>query len=204
MNLNTERKTLSQGVTAANPLLNGHVKLRDILEMLFSDISSIDFFIPRLCFDFSETANVKNIDNRPADIYVYTAMLQCTAEFLRIVKNVCHQDVRLMDHIDSIKITSQYRNENTNRLVGGTKTSLHLQGLALDFTADIDMMCAIYDYILYQYMHDTDIMAGKCFRQSAVHPAELIKYYKGAKEDNIQFIHIGFKFIDREYFNRQQ
>ena len=71
----------------------------------------------------SETAARQNIDNTP-DARTLTNLIRL-AETLERVRRA------LDGHV--MTITSGYRSEELNRVVGGSKDSMHCQGLAADF-----------------------------------------------------------------------
>lgn len=79
----------------------------------------------------SGTARRNNIDNEPTSI-VHEANLIETAEFLLWLRNGLsakyERDVPII-------VTSGYRSEALNALVGGSETSAHSHGLAADFRA---------------------------------------------------------------------
>lgn len=74
---------------------------------------------------FSQTAARKGIDNTPSPAVL--ANLKRVAETLEAVRSLLG-DV-------PIRISSGYRSPALNKAIGGAKTSKHMDGLAVDFTA---------------------------------------------------------------------
>ena|SRR3972149_6255743 len=72
---------------------------------------------------FSETAIRAGIDNNPPDELLPN--IQRMARFM--------EEVRYVLGGRSIHITSWYRSSEVNVLIGGSKTSAHVKGLACDF-----------------------------------------------------------------------
>lgn len=102
---------------------------------------------------------------------------------------------RIWVHIFSshpfIKITSQYRNEEVNKLVGGSSSSLHKKGLAIDIEATKDTLRHIYNILSVYFFDDKKSVIGELV------PFELIGYYDtvdftGSPE--LKRIHVGFKY----------
>lgn len=73
-------------------------------------------------FTFSEIAARKGLDNTPSE--VVTANLRIVAERMETIREAIQQP---------IIITSGYRSERVNKLVGGSATSAHCDGWACDF-----------------------------------------------------------------------
>jgi zinc D-Ala-D-Ala carboxypeptidase len=74
-------------------------------------------------FTYSQTASRAGIDNTPTkEAYVN---LQALAEIMEAVRALCGDS--------PVTITSGYRNEKVNALVGGSTNSAHISGLACDF-----------------------------------------------------------------------
>lgn len=73
----------------------------------------------------SHTARLRQIDNQPSD--EVRRELEMTACKLNVIGLYAH----MMGA--TIQVTSGYRCEELNKIVGGVKTSLHMQGRAADF-----------------------------------------------------------------------
>ncbi len=73
----------------------------------------------------SHTARQRQIDNQPSD--EVGEELEMTACKLNVIGLYAH----MMGA--TIQVTSGYRCEELNKIVGGVKTSLHMQGRAVDF-----------------------------------------------------------------------
>lgn len=73
----------------------------------------------------SHTARLRQIDNQPND--EVRKELEMTACKLNVIGLYAH----MMGA--TIQVTSGYRCKELNKIVGGVKTSLHIQGRAVDF-----------------------------------------------------------------------
>ena len=73
----------------------------------------------------SHTARLRQIDNQPSD--EVRNELEMTVCKLNVIGLYAH----MMGA--TIQVTSGYRCEELNKVVGGVKTSLHMQGRAVDF-----------------------------------------------------------------------
>lgn len=73
----------------------------------------------------SHTARLRQIDNQPSD--EIRKELEMTACKLNVIGLYAH----MMGA--TIQVTSGFRCEELNEIVGGVKTSLHMQGRAVDF-----------------------------------------------------------------------
>jgi zinc D-Ala-D-Ala carboxypeptidase len=75
----------------------------------------------------SQIATRKGIDNTPNDEAL---------ENMRLVANMCFQPLR--EHFNkALGISSFYRSKELNRAIGGSQTSDHCRGCAIDIDADI-------------------------------------------------------------------
>ena len=72
-------------------------------------------------FTDSDTATEKGIDNTPTDEHLEN--IKFVAEQLQLIRNTYKQP---------INISSGYRSEELNKAVNGSKSSQHMQGLAVD------------------------------------------------------------------------
>ena len=96
---------------------------------------------------YSATAIKKDIPNSPTIQHLES--LKATA------KNIC-QPIR--DHFGvAIRVTSGYRSEELNSLIGGSRTSQHSKGEALDLDAQVYSKITnedIFDYISEHLIFD--------------------------------------------------
>lgn len=82
----------------------------------------------------SQTAESKGIDNTPpADILDNLLTVAINLEKLRTLLN----SLKSVDENVYIKINSGYRSVVLNKLVGGSSTSDHMRGLAVDIVAPV-------------------------------------------------------------------
>lgn len=73
----------------------------------------------------SHTARLRQIDNQPsAEVRKELEMTACKMNVIGLYAQMLGT---------SIQVTSGYRCEELNKVVGGVKTSLHMQGRAVDF-----------------------------------------------------------------------
>lgn len=93
-------------------------------------------------FTFSPTAIKNGIKNEPSDLVK------------KNLKNVCENVLQpLRDYLsEPIDITSGYRSLELNKIIGGSKSSQHLHGQAVDFKCS-DMAKA-FDYIVDNLEYD--------------------------------------------------
>ena len=114
----------------------------------------------------SHTARLRQIDNQPND--EIRKELEMTACKLNVIGlNALTMGV-------TIHVTSGYRCEALNKIVGGVKTSLHMQGRAVDFVvSDNKIKHALYE-----------TLASKVARER-LRICELIEHKT--------YIHIGFQ-----------
>lgn len=95
----------------------------------------------------SETAKRLSIDNNPTKEHI---------ENLKAIAENVFQPVR--DHFKTpIHVSSGYRSEELNRAIRGSKTSMHMQGCALDLDMDFTSVSNkdIFDYIKDNLDFDT-------------------------------------------------
>lgn len=114
-------------------------------------------------FLYSNTGILNNIQNIPITAETTNNCFK-TLEKLQRIRTVYGKE---------IKITSGYRNEKINKMVGGSKNSLHIKGLAVDIKA------------LSQRTEDKELLESICI---------MLKNSKQIKELIIHntYIHIGF------------
>ena len=95
----------------------------------------------------SETAKRLDIDNTPTKEHL---------ENLKVIAEKVFQPIR--DHFECpIHVSSGYRGERLNRAIKGAKTSLHMQGQALDIDMDFTKVSNtdIFNYIKDNLEFDT-------------------------------------------------
>lgn len=91
----------------------------------------------------SHTARMRQIDNQPND--EIRKELEMTACKLNVIGLYAHMKGA------TIHIMSGYRCEELNRIVGGVKTSLHIQGRAVDFeVSDSKVKHELYESLASQ------------------------------------------------------
>ena len=91
----------------------------------------------------SHTARLRQIDNQPNDEIMKE--LEMTVCKLNVIGLYAH----MMGA--TIQVTSGYRCERLNQVVGGVKTSLHMQGRAVDFVvSDGGIKHALYEALASQ------------------------------------------------------
>lgn len=99
-------------------------------------------------FTFSQTAERNGIQNVP-DAKVITNLIYLAKEL---------EDVRILLNNNSINISSGYRSPLLNQAIGGSKTSQHSKGLAVDFTCNgfgnVDRIVKV--------LHESDIPFDQC------------------------------------------
>ena len=73
----------------------------------------------------SHTARLRQIDNQPSDeVRIELEMTTCKLNVIGLYAHMMGA---------TIQVTSGFRCEELNKIVGGVKTSLHMQGRAVDF-----------------------------------------------------------------------
>lgn len=95
----------------------------------------LNFSISELCY--SDTAKANKIDNIPKELYIYDNLLNLIFYVLQPIRN----------KFGIINITSGYRSGKLNNLVGGSSTSNHLLGCAVDLIPAHASFKQVYDYI---------------------------------------------------------
>lgn len=113
----------------------------------------------------STTASKQGIDNQPSA--TIQKELEMTVHKLNFITIIVHIKGA------TIRVTSGYRCKRLNELVGGVKTSLHMQGRAVDFVVSDDRVKnELYESLINPVVKKT---LGIC---------EVIKYQS--------FLHVGF------------
>ena len=92
----------------------------------------------------SETATRKGIDNTPGPAEIHN---------LRYLLNEVMQPLRSW-YGKPINITSGYRSPKLNKAIGGSSTSDHTQGRAIDFTVPKEDYKKVFEYIRTKLLFD--------------------------------------------------
>lgn len=118
----------------------------------------------------SNTAIKNGINNTPTDEHL-TSLIEVAQKVFQPIR----------DHFNCpIKVTSGYRSQALNEIIGGSKTSQHSKGEALDLDADVFGGCTnaeIFDYIVQNLDFD-----------------QLIWEY--GDHDNPDWVHVSYKRSD--------
>ena len=96
----------------------------------------MNFTISELCK--SDVARKNNIANIPQQLEIYDNIFTLIVDFLQPLRNQLQKP---------IVITSGYRCEKLNKLVGGVSTSGHLKGFAADIYIPNMTVKQVFDYI---------------------------------------------------------
>lgn len=130
-------------------------------------------------FYYSQTAEDNDIDNTPKEQHILFNLMK-TADMIQHFH--LFVQTKFPNQRVKIKITSGYRNDATNKLVGGSPTSAHLTGLAFDFKIIIDNIAldAQKAAILY---HESEMTFDQLLIENTI-------------------CHVGYKDNDRE--NRKE
>ena len=115
-------------------------------------------------FTDSDTATAKGIDNTPTDEHLEN--IKFVAEQLQLIRNTYKQP---------INISSGYRCEELNTAVNGSKTSQHMQGLAVDINQGSRTK-----------NHNLFLIVKRMMKVG-------LKVHQLIDEKNFNWIHIGFK-----------
>ena len=102
----------------------------------------LNFSISELCY--SDTAKANKIDNTPKELYIYDNLLNLIFYVLQPIRN----------KFGAINITSGYRCEKLNRMVGGSDTSNHKLGCSADIIPAGASFKQVYDYITMYLDYD--------------------------------------------------
>lgn len=114
----------------------------------------------------SHTAGLRKINNQPnAEIRKELEMTACKLNVIGLYAQMRGA---------TIKVTSGYRCEELNKIVGGVKTSLHMQGRAVDFVVSDDKI----KHELYELLTQEE-------HRERLRICEVIEYKN--------FMHVGFK-----------
>lgn len=95
----------------------------------------------------SHTARLRQIDNQPStEIMKELEMTACKMNVIGLYAHMMGA---------TIQVTSGYRCEELNKVVGGVKTSLHMQGRAVDFVvSDNKIKHELYVSLLSPEAHE--------------------------------------------------
>lgn len=115
-------------------------------------------------FTDSDTATAKGIDNTPTDEHLEN--IKFVAEQLQLIRNTYKQP---------INISSGYRCEELNTAVNGSKSSQHMQGLAVDINQGSRTK-----------NHNLFLIVKRMMKVG-------LKVHQLIDEQNFNWIHIGFK-----------
>lgn len=115
-------------------------------------------------FTDSDTATAKGIDNTPTDEHLEN--IKFVAEQLQLIRNTYKQP---------INISSGYRCEELNTAVNGSKSSQHMQGLAVDINQGSRTK-----------NHNLFLIVKRMMKVG-------LKVHQLIDEKNFNWIHIGFK-----------
>lgn len=115
-------------------------------------------------FTDSDTATAKGIDNTPTDEHLEN--IKFVAEQLQLIRNTYKQP---------INISSGYRCEELNTEVNGSKSSQHMQGLAVDINQGSRTK-----------NHNLFLIVKRMMKVG-------LKVHQLIDEQNFKWIHIGFK-----------
>lgn len=84
----------------------------------------------------------------------------------------------------NVKVTSAYRNKTVNAAVGGSPTSLHVYGLALDFYIYDALLHSTFCLLLESLILNPNFSD---YGKNVLHPVEMLIYSDGR-------FHVGFKY----------
>lgn len=107
----------------------------------------------------SQTAIAHNVNNMP-DINSLDNLLTLIVECLQPVRNKLGKPM---------VITSGYRNDKVNRLVGGSSTSEHKKGMAADFVVNGMTVQAVIEFIRKSGLKYTQLIEEHSKNTSWVH-----------------------------------
>lgn len=123
------------------------------------------FTIKELCY--SDTAKLHKIDNTPTE-EIINNLTEFTDNVLDLIREAWGS---------AIKVNSGYRCEKLNKKVGGSKTSSHKYGFAVDLKPVNGLIDDFFEFVK-QYLIENEIAFD-----------QLIDEYSG----NSHWVHIGYK-----------
>lgn len=177
------------GLTTVSPYSSEDFILSALLVAFCSTIHKCNFRLIENVFDYSEMAERMKIRNRP-NIEHLANMMKVCIEFYGFLDSLLAKGALTNEDIDSLSITSFYRTPKTNMFVGGSSTSLHQYGLAIDVDGSQKALTTIYKYLSVLFLK----AVPQTTSHGKIYPFELIKYYK-VDENRIEWLHIGYKYI---------
>lgn len=136
----------------------------------------LNFTITELCK--SDVARKNNISNIPQQLYIYDNIINLI--------HYCLQPLR--DKLGKpIIISSGYRCQRLNKMVGGSNTSHHIQGMAADFVVVNMKVKEVINYIINSGQKWTQLIEehanGKVWVHISYNPkdlkCEVLKYENG-------------------------
>lgn len=136
----------------------------------------------------SNTSETKGIDNIPSDGESLDVYLSIAA-----LANNCLQPIRNKFPQNSIIISSGFRNEQVNKLVGGSKSSDHRFGAAADFTFSGSINYRIvfdwikdnldFDQLIWEHGNErTPQWVHISYRKDGNNRKQVLRAYKVGKE----------------------
>ena len=118
----------------------------------------MNFTITELCK--SDVARKNNITNTPQQLQIYDNMLILIADFLQPLRNKLNKP---------IVITSGYRCEKLNKLVGGVSNSAHKNGSAVDIYVPNMTVNQLFDFICKSGLKWTQLIEEHSKNSTWVH-----------------------------------
>ena len=136
----------------------------------------MNFTITELCK--SDVARKNNIANIPQQLQIYDNMIILIVDFLQPLRNKLQKP---------IVITSGYRCEKLNKLVGGANNSEHLKGFAVDIYVPNMTVKQLFDYIVNSGLKWTQLIEEHSGNKTWTHVSynknnlkcEKLKYQNG-------------------------
>lgn len=136
----------------------------------------MNFTITELCK--SDVARKNNIANIPQQLQIYDNMIILIADFLQPLRNKLQKP---------IVITSGYRCEKLNKLIGGANNSEHLKGFAVDIYVPNMTVKQLFDYIVNSGLKWTQLIEEHSGNKTWIHVSynknnlkcEKLKYQNG-------------------------
>lgn len=138
----------------------------------------MNFTISELCK--SDVAKKNNIANIPQQLYIYDNMLSLIANFLQPLRNKLQKP---------IIITSGYRCEKLNKLVGGANNSHHKIGTCADIHVPNMTVKQLFDFICSSGLKWTQLIEEHSGNGTWIH----VEYNSG----NLKCEKL--KYIDKKY-----